>query len=131
MSARAVTLAVMSLWICTTPASTQEQTIQGVWVGTGAISCARYAQEVRSMGKPQRIFYFTWAQGYMSGVNSVVLYSAKHTNLGLRDVEAQLAFLDRYCDQHPEAFYVQAVLNLYDAMRSEQDLPDWRPAPKH
>jgi hypothetical protein len=123
---------MLSLWICTTPASTQGgETDQGMWVGPGAVSCDRYAQEVRSMGNPQRIFYFSWAQGYMSGLNSVVLYSAKNTNLGGRDVEDQLARLDRFCDQHPLATYVQAVLNLYDAMRSEQGLADWRPAPKH
>lgn len=129
MDTRILTLAAVSLWICATPASTQGQTVEGMWVGPGNTSCPNYVQEVRSKGSIMRNFYFSWAQGYLSGMNSVVLYSAKNTNLGSHDLSVQMDFIDRYCEQHPSAFYVQAVLSLFDHMRSEQGLGDWRPGP--
>src|SRR5262249_40371397 len=128
MNARIVTLTVVSLWVCTTPVFPQGQTIEGLWVGPGSASCPHYTQKVRQ-DQIMRNFFFSWAQGYLSGVNSAVFYSAKNTNLANRSIEDQLDFIDRYCEQHPSAFYVQAVLNLYDYMRSEQGLGDWRPGP--
>jgi hypothetical protein len=124
--ASALGLVVTSLWICTT-ASAQEPS---AWKGPGIASCTQYAQAVRSYG--QRNFYFSWAQGFMSGLNTPLLMSGmKGTNLEGRTLEDQLSFVDRYCDQRPLAMYVNAVMSLYDNMRSEQGLHDWRPTPNY
>jgi hypothetical protein len=77
-----------------------------------------------------RAFVFSWAQGFMSGVNSAPMLSGQGTDLAASATNVQQAFIDQYCDQRPLATYVQAVLSLYDTMRSEQGLRDWRPKPK-
>jgi hypothetical protein len=53
------------------------------------------------------------------------------SNLAARDTSYQQASIDQYCDQRPLASYVQAAMSLYDTMRSEQGLHDWRPAQKY
>ena len=78
-----------------------------------------------------RSFYFSWAEGFMSGLNTAPLLLGNETNLAARDTNYQRAIIDQYCDQRPLASYVQAVMSLYDTMRSEQGLHDWRPTPKY
>ena len=79
-----------------------------------------------------RSLYFTWAQGFLSGVNTpLMMGSVRAANLAARALNEQQAFIDRFCDQRPLANYVAAVLSPYDAMRSEQGLHDWRPTPKY
>lgn len=101
------------------------------WTGPGAASCTQYAQAVRSGGENMRSFYFSWAEGFMSGLNTAPLLLGNETNLAARDTNYQRAIIDQYCDQRPLASYVQAVMSLYDTMRSEQGLHDWRPTPKY
>jgi hypothetical protein len=55
----------------------------------------------------------------------------KTTNLEGRELNDQMRFVDQYCDQRPLATYAQAVMSLYDTMRSEQGLHDWRGTPKY
>jgi hypothetical protein len=120
-------LATVSLWFCTTTASGQT-----VWSGVGgSSSCTQYAQAVRSGGENIRNFYFTWAQGFMSGINSPLMEPGKSLNLAARAMNDQQAFIDRFCDQRPLAYFVEAVLSLYDTMRTEQGLHDWRRTPKY
>jgi hypothetical protein len=78
-----------------------------------------------------RSFFFSWAQGFLSGLNTQPMLSGNGTNLAARATNYQQAFVDQYCDQRPLASYVQAVMSLYDTMRSEQGLRDWRPTPKY
>ena len=78
-----------------------------------------------------RQFYLTWAQGFMSGLNTGPLLSGRAANLGASSTNDQQAFIDQFCDQRPVATYVAAVMSLYDTMRTGQGLNDWRPAPKN
>jgi hypothetical protein len=129
MRMRCVALAMVSFWICTTPASAQSTS---AWKGAGTSWCGEYAQNVRSGGQNMRDFYFTWAQGFMSALNTPPLMSGVAiTNLEARTPPEQQAFIDQFCNQHPTASYVGAVLSLYDTMRSEQGLHDWRSSPKY
>ena len=78
-----------------------------------------------------RAFYLSWALGFMSGLNTQPNLLGKASNLAARATDYEQAFIDQYCDQRPLASYVQAVLSLYDTMRSEEGLHDWRPVPKY
>ena len=126
MRMRLVIFAIVSLWISTTLAAAQNLS----WAGPGGVSCTEYAKAVRTGGENMRSFFFSWAQEFVSGLNTVPLLYGKPTNLTARATNDQQALIDRYCDERPSAIYAQAALNLYDTMRSEQGLHDWRPAPK-
>jgi hypothetical protein len=95
------------------------------WSGSGATSCAAYARSVQISGDYRQLF-FPWAQGFMSGLNTSLLPLKLQTNLAGRSTDDQQAHIDSFCDHHPLAAYVDAVLALYDQMRHEQGLPDWR-----
>jgi hypothetical protein len=125
---KVVVATASSLWVWTTTASSESL----VWNGAGIRSCTQYAQNVRSGGEDMRSFFFTWAQGFMSGLNASLLVSSQTpVNQAAKSVNDQQAFIDRYCDQKPLADYVNAVLSLYDTMRSEQGLHDFRVPPKY
>jgi len=95
------------------------------WSGPGLTSCAEYAKGVQVPGD-FRLFFFAWAQGFMSGLNTPLLPLKLSTNLAGRTTDNQQAYVDDFCDHRPLAVYVDAVLALYDQMRHEQGLPDWR-----
>jgi hypothetical protein len=92
------------------------------------VSCSQYAQEVRSHGENMRAFFFSWAEGFMSGLNTRL---GSPTNLGAMETNAQNAFIDQYCNQRSLSSYSDAVMSLYDTMRAQQGLHDWRPEPKY
>src|SRR6516162_2572096 len=123
MRTRFVALVIAALWACTSNAFADNP-----WEGPGTVSCSQYAQEVRSQGESMRSFFFSWAEGFMSGLNT---HLGSPANLGAMDTNAQYAFIDQYCNQQPLSSYSNAVMSLYDKIRTQQGLHDWRPQPKY
>ncbi len=104
--------------------------------GAGLHTCAVFANAYReetTMG----IFYFSWAQGYMSGLNLGLMGAARlqglqggaaaqvATDLGLMSFDGQERHIRHYCDRHPLNDYMDAVLNLFNTMRGKQGLSTW------
>jgi hypothetical protein len=92
--------------------------------GFGSGTCADYANAARLDQTEADLMFFTWAQGYLSGVNMERLLKRQPV-LNLSDDHyqnaAQLTFLHAYCNQHPLAPFMTAVLAL------SQDM--WRTVP--
>ena len=78
-------------------------------VGTG--TCGQFAQVYKANPKFADTVYASWAQGFMSGWNFSTL--PKYRELGAESYEAQMMHIRNYCDQHPLAAFVQAVMDLY------------------
>ena len=95
------------------------------WSGPGSSSCSEYANAVRASGDLHD-FFFSWAQGFMSGLNTSLLPIGAQTDLAGSTTDAQQRYIDDFYDGRPLATYVQAVLALYDQMRKEQGLREWR-----
>jgi hypothetical protein len=64
---------VISSTLFCTAASSGEQS----WSGPGGVSCAEYAKAVRNDSLHMRSFFFSWAQGFMSGVNTLPMLLGK------------------------------------------------------
>jgi hypothetical protein len=81
----------------------------------------------------QRKLIFSWAQGFMSGLNTDLL-DHRETNLNELSMGTQKQLVRSYCSDHPHAAYFQAVFNLYNRMRGDQGLPSyykiWHEPPK-
>jgi hypothetical protein len=91
------------------PAAASEIAFMGVGVST----CAQFAKDVRADPETIEGIYFTWAQAYMSGINSVLMSEKKYAhNLAAKSVETQKDFIRRFCDQRPLVPYHWAVMNL-------------------
>jgi hypothetical protein len=83
-------------------------------MGIGVRTCAKFADDMRTTQGAEGI-YFTWAQGFMSGVNSM-LAAGKHRDLGGKSVEAEQSFIREFCDQRPLARYLNAVEALFHTL---------------
>lgn len=108
-------------WIACSPVEATDL----AWMGPGAQSCTQYLKAADA-SELMRDTYFFWAQGFMSGLNTILLPRKSHTNLAASTTGDQQAYIDRFCNGRPLASYSEAVIALFDEMRLEQRLPDWR-----
>jgi len=80
-------------------------------MGPGTVSCAKFLQDYKQNPELLGNMAFSWAQGYMSGANALMV-GALHTGwyeLNGRPDKDQEAFLLNYCDQHPLEHYQDGV----------------------
>ena len=94
-------------------------------MGFGANSCALYRQNVQAK-EDMRMIYFSWAEGWMSGMNGAFLQARLFTDFGKIILEDMMANIDKICEKYPDESYTHAVVGLYDELRKMQGLPDWR-----
>jgi hypothetical protein len=108
----------MKLWLPSTMMffsilSAAAQQPAGVGYGVGMRSCGEFAKLYAANPATEDIF-FTWAQGFMSGLNleSVTNYQM-YRDISGTDMTSHKIQIRGYCDSHPLAQYVGAVLDLY------------------
>lgn len=91
-----------------------------VIVGPGVTSCTEFLAEARR-NVERELRYFSWAQGYMSGI-LMRAPPGKDEHLNLLPpqfpVAAQIRFVRNYCANHAETDYEDAVLVLYRKLRT-------------
>ena len=117
---RAMFAAFAMVLLVNTPAWTQS-----VWVGAGTATCSEFAESYREDPTYFETFFYTWAQGFMSGLNLQRL-SADNTvkfDKGIQGMEKYTTMLRIYCDAHPLQIYLQAVVDLYNSLAVEQGVP--------
>ena len=69
--------------------------------------------------------FMGWAQGFMSGLNTSLLFMKQETadlQSSAFGPSGQFSHVMRYCDGRPLATVVQAVLDLYRTLRARQGL---------
>jgi len=90
--------------------ATQEFALMGV----GAQTCGQFANLYRRAPNAVETTYFSWAQGYMSGINMMrVGTDGASQNMASISVEAQQRMLREYCNERPLADFIEAVNHLY------------------
>jgi hypothetical protein len=87
-------------------------------VGTGTAACSRFTAAIAARPIEERE-YFSWAQGYMSGI---LLSAPPGVDEGLAltsdalPIPSQLAFVKAFCERYPSASYSDSVETLYRAL---------------
>jgi hypothetical protein len=114
MKIRPVTLMVIITLMTTISAGAET----ALW-GVGAKTCGIFASNYLINPKLADDLYHSWAQGFMSGLN----YAKAEATGDRRDLLAmstdnQMARIKKYCNAHPLADYVNAIMDLY------KDLPE-------
>jgi hypothetical protein len=86
-----------------------------VGMGAGISTCAEFAKDYS--GNPDYVEreYFAWAQGYMTGLNSVLEHAR---DLDKLTIQSQRAWIRLYCDRHPLLMYKTAVEDLFEGLKS-------------
>jgi hypothetical protein len=100
--------------------------------GFGSYSCGQFAEIYQTNPQVTEKIFFQWAAGFMSGLNAYLLLSGSPmredgTDLRKWSVDKQQQTIRAYCDSHPLKPYYEAVEQVYEEMRQDQGLPDWRP----
>ncbi|MGO8920470.1 MAG: hypothetical protein ACLQJR_31635 [Stellaceae bacterium] len=93
-------------------------------MGLGVNSCATFGAMYKNDPSAAETAFFTWAQGFMSAMN-LVLLGRDHepsTNLALWDRERQRQHIRSYCAANPSLAYDEGVFDLFDSMRKEQGM---------
>lgn len=110
--------AVMALWIV--PANAQAPSY-----GFGSGKCSTYLSDVKERGDVARAQYFSWAQGFLTATNGIMLKSGVPT---ITDFTAKIAnpaqqiFLDERCKAEPDMDFSAVVLELLDRLRVAEGL---------
>jgi hypothetical protein len=104
-------LRALALTICLVSTASAEENF--AFIGVGTQTCALFAADYKT--DPDRaLLYFAWSQGFMSGFNIGLIASKELTkNLAAKTPEVQQLYLRNYCDQRPQATFVQGVLALF------------------
>lgn len=82
--------------------------------GWGTSTCAQFANIYRLDSKFAEENSFNWAQGFMSGLNySEIARNGNSKNLGSMSTDQQQRAIRAYCNDHPLADYIDAVMDVY------------------
>jgi hypothetical protein len=92
------------------------------WIGPGTVSCAEFRQAYNNDPKNAENLFFSWALGFMSGLNTELLERGE-TDLNAMPMAKQKELVRTWCEKHPQAGYFAAVFELYNHMRRDQGLP--------
>ncbi len=99
--------------------------------GAGSVSCGKFLEDKEVFANLLDAEYFSWAQGFMSGLNYEFIMDSAETVTDLSDHEAQQISIENYCKENPLELYAAAIFNLWDELRDTQGLePDVRFIPK-
>jgi hypothetical protein len=84
-------------------------------VGVGMVSCLEFAKGYQQDPTSTEHYFFAWAQGYMTGLNSSMFATNKsRKNLGGWPLEQQKQHIRAFCDKRPLANFVLAVTDLFN-----------------
>jgi hypothetical protein len=89
----------------------------GAVMGGGNFSCSEFAEKYRHDPLYTDTLFFYWAQGYMSGLNMVLIATKNQIHdLNAWPINTQLQIVRTFCNERPLAMFMEAVQNLYDKL---------------
>ena len=89
--------------------------------GVGMRSCAYFEQDYKAGGHVAEVTYFSWGQGYMTGLN-IARGITELSGFKSMTMDQQQARIKQYCDANPDKKYVEAILDLYLALYPRKEI---------
>jgi hypothetical protein len=89
-------------------------------LGLGTQSCAKFAKVFQANPERTEAMFFSWAAGFMTGLNVAGGPSPGPQNLAAMSFEEKQQFMRRFCDQYPLKAYMDGVMELYGALPVSQ-----------
>lgn len=80
--------------------------------GVGATSCGQYLKPPTATKDISDINAATWIQGYLSGTNTQRFAFTKQEMKLQPDYQSIIAYVDKYCREHPLATVYEAAIEL-------------------
>jgi hypothetical protein len=95
--------------------------------GAGAYSCTEIAKFFSQNPDQTSVLIFSWAQGYMSGLNVAGGASGRDVrDLAVMNTKDEEWVIRNYCDQYPMSDLATAAMALYKTLPTAK-LPDFLP----
>jgi hypothetical protein len=116
-------LAILSISVAAIAAEQRSWPGPAAWAGPGITTCADFQNAYHDNADLENLF-FSWALGFMSGLNTSLMGHGE-TNLHGLSENSQKQFLRSTCGAHPHDTYYGAVFDLYNRMRKDQGLPSY------
>ncbi len=89
--------------------------------GAGVNSCGKFLADIETGGEVLSAVYFSWAQGYLTGLNTK--YSLGRRSAAELPDRAEIEFWIRiYCEDNPLDQYLMAATRLWASLRATQGL---------
>jgi hypothetical protein len=114
-------LALMVL-VSVTPSLSNAAESGGGGYGIGMHTCGEFAKAYVAHPDVTEDLYFTWAQGFMTGLNfmaTVVKLPAREIRgENMDSMKSYHSYIRTYCDSHPLAGYLEAVSSLWRSLPS-------------
>ncbi len=85
--------------------------------GHGLATCAQFAEDYKVSPELNETMYFTWAQGFMSGLNvASIREHGTYRDVAGVSIDALKSSFRSYCDQHPLSLYEEAAFSAYQTL---------------
>jgi len=103
-----------------------EEGPESFFVGAGVLSCGKILATSK-YNQLTRTIYFTWVQGFLSGLNVKYLRAdTPESATDLSDNNALQIWIENYCQENPLDQYHIAATALWHVLRARQRLdPDF------
>lgn len=94
-----------------------EADADAVSMGSGVATCATFAKDDAGDPALAEPVYFSWALGYMSALNLESLDKrGRYRDLTAMRMDDEKSALRKYCEDHPQAYFMRAIHSLYDSL---------------
>jgi len=120
--------AVKSLLVVGCLAPTVSLAGDHAYVGAGTTTCGHFVGQHLATDDLLKQPFLAWAQGFLTAEN---LAHQDHVVVELPEPDTILAFMQKYCTDHPLDTYMGGVLELYKALlvRQMRAQPSTGPSP--
>jgi hypothetical protein len=81
--------------------------------GVGSLSCAEFAKMYQGAPENAELVFFSWAQGFMSGLNMAAMANQTRTRDLAGIMVDQKRALRTYCANNPLKNYMDGVIEYY------------------
>jgi hypothetical protein len=93
-------------------------------MGVGTATCERFLVQYGKDPRLAETIFFSWAQGFMSGMNQILLTQGSRTkDMQSLTLDDQKAWIVTYCRQKPTALYLSAVTNMWISFGNNPAVP--------
>ncbi|MEA2821696.1 MAG: hypothetical protein QOJ86_3700 [Bradyrhizobium sp.] len=97
---------------------------EAVFRGAGTFTCGKFASEYLKTPELTEGIYFSWALGFMTAMNvqaatGIEGRAKTFQNMG-ESIQSYKSSIRMYCNAHPLALYMDAVIDLYHSLETRQ-----------
>jgi hypothetical protein len=92
----------------------------GEFEGAGLRLCSEYLSDSKKFSPSEEDFYFSWAEGFMSGVNVARLNDEAGAFKSM-PADQQKTHIRDFCSKNPTEKFYKAVFDLYVTLYPKKD----------